>query len=143
VKRKRSSPILLDNRAGKSLGISANAIRKVVRTALAAERAEGALSILVTRNAAIRRLNKKWRGKDQSTNVLSFPQLPPLLGDVVISADYCRMQGEETGSGFRYTFLYYLVHGVLHLLGHDHEKPAEARRMYALTEKILKRAGED
>ena len=138
-RRGGSATVSLEMRSRGPLGVSARTIAKVARAALGKKRL--VLSILVTTNSDIRRLNKKFRGKDEATNVLSFPQDPPLLGDVVISADYCAKQGRETGSGFRYTFLYYLVHGILHLLGHDHEKAADAKKMYALTERILEKAG--
>jgi len=119
------------------------AIRAVARRALQEEGvARGELSILVTGDRAIRRLNARWRGKDASTNVLSFPGRDRFIGDVVISVETCARQGAETGSGFRYTFLFYLVHGILHLLGHDHVRPTQARRMNARTRAILEAAGE-
>ncbi len=143
--------------------IGAAAVRRIARAALLAEGVvRGELSVLVTRDARIRALNSRFRGKDKATNVLSFPQedpfaargtarrgtraIPrraPLIGDVVVSVDTVARQGLATGSGFRYTFAYYLVHGILHLLGHDHHRPAEARRMYRRTREILAAAGED
>ena len=131
----------------KRLIVSAARVRKIARAALAAEGiTSGELSVLVTRDAGIRELNARYRGKDAATNVLSFPQGDPrkggLLGDIAISVDYVDKQGKETGSGFAYTFAYYLVHGVLHLLGHDHHEKNEARRMYRRTEKILRDMGE-
>lgn len=129
------------------LVVPAARVRRIARAALAAEGIErGELSVVITRDAGIRALNARFRGKDKATNVLSFPQDDPrkggLLGDVVISVDYVEKQGKETGSGFAYTFAYYLVHGVLHLLGHDHHEKNEARRMYRRTEKILEELGE-
>jgi probable rRNA maturation factor len=145
----------VDDRAGRRparLKLSTAIIRRIAIAALDAEGVRaGELSIVVTRDPEIRALNARFRGKDKATNVLSFPQddprspgaAVPLIGDVVISLDYVDRQGAETGSGFRYTFLYYLVHGILHLLGHDHHAPAEARRMYRRTREILAAAGED
>ena len=129
------------------LKISSVAVGKIARAALTAEGiAKGELSVLVTRDEKIRVLNRQFRGMDTPTNVLSFPQDDPragkLIGDIAISLDYVDRQGEETGAGFRYTFAFYLVHGVLHLLGYDHHKPADARRMYKRTREILELAGE-
>ena len=129
------------------LKISSVAVGKIARAALTAEGiTKGELSVLLTRDEKIRVLNRKFRGMDTPTNVLSFPQDDPragkLIGDSAISLDYVDRQGEETGAGFRYTFAFYLVHGVLHLLGYDHHKPADARRMYKRTREILELAGE-
>ena len=132
--------IEIDNRA--RARIPTDAVKKVARAALRYEGVRGGeLSILVTHDAAIRKLNKKWRRIDAPTNVLSFPGAGgDVIGDVIVSVDYCRRQGKETGAGFQYTFFYYLVHGILHLLGHDHLRPLESERMYTATERILDRA---
>lgn len=121
-------------------------VRKLAATALATEGiTRGEIAVLVTRDPRIRVLNRTFRRKDKATNVLSFPQDDPKsgghIGDVAISLDYVERQGRETGAGFRFTFAFYLVHGVLHLLGYDHHAPAEARRMYRRTDEILAAAG--
>ena len=101
------------------------------------------LSICLVTDAAIHELNRSWRGKDRPTDVLSFPagplpgEGPRLLGDVVISLDTARRAAKERGSTVEAELERYLVHGLLHLLGHDHHKPAEARRMAALEEQLL------
>ena len=123
-------------------------IRRLAAEALRVEGIErGELSVVVTRDPRIRSLNAEFRAKDKVTNVLSFPQDEPragkLIGDVVISVDTVARQGAQTGSGFRYTFAFYLVHGILHLLGHDHHEPAEAKRMYRRTREILEAVGVD
>jgi probable rRNA maturation factor len=89
------------------------------------------LSILLVGDKAIRRLNRTWRGKDVATDVLSFPAAGPgpLLGDVVISLDTARRVAAGEGRALADELERYLAHGILHLLGHDHEKPAQARRM--------------
>ncbi len=130
--------------------------RRAVRAALAADRPAGAveLSVVLTNNRAVRRLNRDWRGQDKPTNVLSFPaggnasgapRLPPgvpaPLGDVVVAcgvaADEAAAQGKSLGAHLAHL----VVHGVLHLLGHDHEADAEAERMEALEARILRRLG--
>jgi probable rRNA maturation factor len=90
------------------------------------------LSILVVRDATIRRLNRRWRGVDRPTDVLSFPHAEPpggpWLGDVVISLDTAmRRAGSRRAAAAEIDR--YLAHGLLHLLGHDHHRAAEARRM--------------
>lgn len=96
------------------------------------------LSILVTDDTEIRKLNKKFRGKDQTTDVLSFPQdspgrqgFPAILGDVVISLETTRRQATERDASVSEEFLRLLIHGVLHLLRYDHEDVprSEAERM--------------
>lgn len=107
------------------------------------------LSLLLVSDSEIRRLNRDFRGKDQATDVLSFPQLeparelhrsravksgaPPLaLGDVVISIDTARRQARELGENICGRVRTLLIHGLLHLLGYDHEGSiVEARRMFA------------
>ncbi|NPA16156.1 MAG: rRNA maturation RNase YbeY [Aquificae bacterium] len=105
------------------------------------------LSITLTDNDTIRRINREWRGKDRPTDVLSFPidEKPPVyryrvLGDVVISLPYAKKQAEEIGIPYRDEIVRLLTHGILHLLGYDHEVcPAEAKRMFALQDKIFEK----
>mgnify|MGYP005810001211 CR=1 FL=1 len=91
------------------------------------------LSILVVGDAAMRRLNARWRGVDRPTDVLSFPHGGPageaLLGDVVVSLDTARRVARREGRSVGAELDRYLAHGLLHLLGHDHHRPREARRM--------------
>ena len=91
------------------------------------------LSILLVSDREMRRLNRRWRGKDRPTDVLSFPQdegRSALLGDVVISVDTARRQAAEGATTLGREADRLLIHGLLHLLGYDHERsPAEARRM--------------
>jgi len=94
-------------------------------------RSEAELSLLVVGDRAIRALNRRWRRKDRVTDVLSFPAAGPgpLLGDVVISLDTARRAARQAGRTLEDELDRYLAHGLLHLLGHDHERPIEARRM--------------
>ena len=104
------------------------------------------LSILITDDEEVHALNRNYRGKDAPTDVLSFSQMEGeggdpegrLLGDVVISWDRAVRQGEEYGHGTRKELRRLLVHGVLHLLGHDHEgSKEEADRMKTLEDRLL------
>lgn len=98
------------------------------------------LSIVVVTDAAIRRLNRRWRGKDRATDVLSFPVGGPpggLLGDVVVSLDTARRVAREEGRRAGEELDRYLAHGLLHLLGHDHERPRQARRMASAEDALV------
>lgn len=91
----------------------------------------GELSVLVVSDRAIRSLNRTWRGKDQPTDVLSFEQdrSRGLLGDVVISLDTARRQAKEGPRPLSDELARLLAHGLLHLLGHDHEAAGDAKKM--------------
>ena len=98
---------------------------------------EAELSLVLVSDAVMRRLNRRWRGADRPTDVLSFAQAEGqggapegLLGDVVISVDTARRQARERAAPLARELDRLLIHGVLHLLGYDHERsPAEAQRM--------------
>ncbi len=106
--------------------LSAQGTRFLTRLARADE-----LSILVTTDARISRLNGTWRARRRPTDVLSFGAAPGsgVLGDVVISLDTARRQARDRGRPLSDELARLLAHGVLHLLGHDHETDTEAERM--------------
>ena len=76
---------------------------------------------LITGDAELRRLNRAFRKKDYTTDVLSFPATGPGLGDVAISLGRARAQAREFGHSIEQEVSVLMLHGVLHLLGHDHE----------------------
>ncbi len=92
-------------------------------------------------------LNRRYRDRDYATNVLSFPaELPaglqlPLLGDIVICAPVVAREAGEQGKKLRNHYAHLTVHGVLHLLGHEHQHDTEAERMEKLERSILARLG--
>ena len=100
---------------------------------------ETELSVTITGDRAIRRLNRDYLGKDRPTNVISFSLQEGefggisghLLGDVVISADTAAREAEQGGVSSYERLLFLLLHGILHLTGYDHERSgeAEAKRM--------------
>lgn len=103
------------------------------------------LSILLTDDAEIKRLNRRFRKKDKSTDVLSFSQLEgvinpnnTLLGDIVISLETTKRQAGAFKVSSERELLRLLIHGILHLAGYDHEDvpPAEMRRMRRMERKI-------
>jgi len=92
------------------------------------------LSVLVVGPARSRSLNHRYRGKDRATNVLSFPaaaavQPALLLGDLVICPQVLAREARAQGKALRAHWTHLVIHGVLHLVGYDHQRPAEARRM--------------
>ncbi|MEM7434209.1 MAG: rRNA maturation RNase YbeY [Myxococcota bacterium] len=103
------------------------------------------LSILLCDDATIRTLNRRYRDRNKSTDVLAFAMRegpggeaqPTLLGDVVISMPTAVAQAEEHGRTIVDEVTFLLAHGLLHLLGHDHATPAEERDMSARTEALL------
>jgi probable rRNA maturation factor len=97
-------------------------------------RPEVEVSVLVVTDGQIRGLNRTWRGKDKATDVLSFPLSDPPgngphLGDVVVSLDTATRRAKGERRSLAAELDRYLAHGLLHLLGHDHERPGQARRM--------------
>lgn len=108
-------------------------------------------SLLFADDAEVRALNSEWRGKDKPTNVLSFPMLerdellalsadgpPELLGDIALALETCRREAAEKGLPLEHHAAHLIVHGLLHLAGHDHEtSPEDARTMEQLEIKAL------
>ncbi len=122
-------------------------MRRIERTAsrllAATGRPHAALSLSFVGDAAMRRLNREHRGKDRTTDVLSFPLFAPfavpkkalagepelLLGDIVVSVDAAARQAAAYGASLEAEIDRLLVHAVAHLLGHDHEEAAQRDRM--------------
>lgn len=105
---------------------------RVARRMLAALGEARGVTILLTTDRRIRRLNREFRGKDRATDVLSFPspEGDASLGDLAISLDTGRRVAREERRPLAAELDRYLAHGLLHLVGLDHERsPAEARRM--------------
>jgi probable rRNA maturation factor len=91
---------------------------------LAVEVAKGQpFACLISGDAELRRLNREFRGKDYATDVLSFPAAPPAdsLGDLAISLGRARVQAREFGHSIEQEVAILMLHGLLHLLGYDHE----------------------
>jgi probable rRNA maturation factor len=114
-----------------------------VSATLAAEATSGEVSIRVVDEAESRALNRTYRSKDKPTNVLSFAaELPEeveprLLGDLVICAPIVAAEAVAQGKSVQAHWAHLVVHGTLHLLGYDHERIADARRMEARETSIL------
>lgn len=117
---------------------------RAARILEALDEAQSELSLSLVSDEAIRELNAKFRGMDRPTDVLSFSLLEGeaaqfrgnLLGDVVISMETAARQAEELGATLDEELARLLIHGVLHLLGHDHVEEEETRRMRAEEERL-------
>ena len=137
---------------------AASLIRKAAERALTAENVQVPclISVMLTDEEGIHRVNREFRGVDRETDVLSFPlnELTPgafdpetcerdwetgavMLGDMMISIPACEKQGEEFGHGFEREIQYLTVHSVLHLLGYDHVDEGEQKRQMRAREKAI------
>lgn len=101
----------------------------------------GAAAFLFADDETLQDLNKRFRGFDKPTNVLSFPSGGDFLGDVAIAYETCRREAEEEKIAFRDHAAHLIVHGLLHLAGYDHEKDEDAERMEPLETRILAAMG--
>ena len=104
------------------------------------------LAVLLTDDASVRRLNAQWRHVDKPTNVLSFPsahQQGPVasLGDIAIAYETTAREAEEEHKPFPNHLAHLAVHGLLHLLGYDHDNDGDAEKMEGLERVILARLG--
>lgn len=127
-------------------GVSAARVVAAARRLLSAlDETESELTVSLVDDAEMRRLNRDYRGKDRPTDVLAFAMREgvrvagdePVLGDVVISLDSAACQARRHGLSVADEVRTLLIHGVLHLLGYDHERsPAAARRMKAMERRL-------
>ena len=107
------------------------------------------LSIALSDDARQRQLNRQWRGKDSSTNVLSFAQIEPfaplqgMLGDIVLARQTVEREARNLAIPLSHHMVHLVVHGFLHILGYDHESDTQAVTMEALETAILARMGID
>ena len=125
----------------------------VVEPLLTSERLSA--SVLFTTDDEVHALNKEWRGKDKPTNVLSFPMLereallelgeggpPEMLGDIALAYGTCAREAEEKGVSLKDHTAHLLIHGLLHLAGHDHvDSAAQAEAMEQLEIAALAKMG--
>jgi probable rRNA maturation factor len=106
--------------------------------------AEGTVALLLTDDGELQQLNRDFRGKDKPTDVLSFPALPmdrPHLGDIAVAYGVASRDAAVQGKAMADHLTHLLIHGYLHLLGHDHETPAEAGQMEACEIRALAALG--
>ena len=141
--------------AGSRGAITAAEVRRVTRRVLAAEGVAPAVEVEVALadEATVRDLNRLYRGRDEPADVLSFAALEgeafltppgeaPSLGEVVICLPLAQSQASEAGRGVTGELAHLLTHGLLHLLGYDHEDDeAESRRMKTREDELLQSLG--
>lgn len=121
-------------------------IENIVFLVLEEVNQEGMVSIHIVGDKKIRDLNERYRDKDETTDVLSFSALEGEqfqketkdLGDIFISLPQIKKQAEEYEVTNTEEFIRMLVHGILHLMGHDHQEQEEAEKMFSLQKKIIK-----
>ncbi len=112
------------------------------------------VAIVLSDDTALQELNRRFRGLDAPTDVLSFANdtvgpyaglaaSPRYLGDIVISLDRARLQAEQVGAQVVQELQLLIVHGMLHLLGFDHAEPAQKAQMWELQRRILQALGAD
>jgi len=129
--------------------VDEGSLRRLAAEVLSQEEAKGEteLSLIITDDEAIRELNRRFRGVDAPTDVLAFgtgteehfvsaPERPPYLGDVVISYQRALAQAEELGHAVAEELKLLVIHGILHLLGYDHQEEDAARKMREREERI-------
>jgi len=141
--------------ASRAAGVpSSVALRRAAAAAVAAgrrARGDAALAIRIVGRREARSINRRWRAKDYAPNVLSFPAALPaglpkrvkqaLLGDLVICAPVVAAEAKAQGKTAAAHWAHMVVHGVLHLLGHDHMQKPAAQRMERLERRILATLG--
>jgi probable rRNA maturation factor len=155
--------VLVDSEHWKDAGAAKAVIRRALKQAATVLSTKSAgLAIVLTDDAAMRRLNRNWRGIDASTNVLSFATKNPgdwhgfdrldnhpvgnhlidnhlnHLGDIVLAYETVRREARRDGKAFDHHLTHLAVHGFLHLLGYDHGNDTQARRMETTERAILR-----
>ncbi|MCS6909567.1 MAG: rRNA maturation RNase YbeY [Anaerolineales bacterium] len=143
MKARYTIEVLADARQARRVKVKA--IRRAAHAALAHQQATpGALTIRLTGDATLRRLNRKFMGHDVATDVLSFPaEEPGYFGDLAISVTRAAAQAKASGHSLQAELELLVVHGVLHLLGHDHETQAQQARMWAAQAAVLSNLGSE
>jgi probable rRNA maturation factor len=122
-------------------------IRSWIAAALQNQRDEAEVSIRLVGEAEMTALNQNYRGKESSTNVLSFPSDLPadvdssLLGDIVVCAAVVEREAQEQNKSLQAHWSHMLVHGSLHLLGYDHIEDKQAEQMETMETTIMKSLG--
>ncbi|OMQ03669.1 rRNA maturation RNase YbeY [Bacillus sp. GZB] len=140
--------------------VSADALQEVEKLLQFAAEKEGVqdqaeVSVTIVTNEEITEINRDYRGKDTPTDVISFAleeegedeveivgaDMPPVLGDIIISADRTKEQAEEYGHSFMRELGFLAVHGFLHLLGYDHMTKEEEEEMFSKQKDLLDEYG--
>ncbi len=123
----------VDVRFEKPVGVTGAWVRRVVVRTLKAERSSADISVLVTDDRHMGKINKRFLNHDYATDVISFD-----TGDLVVSADFAKRYSRDHGIPYKEELARYLIHGTLHLLGYDDRNKKDFTRMHGRQEAILK-----
>ena len=131
--------IVIEEKAWRAAEPRARALARAaaVATLKAEKRSDANIAILLAADARLQALNSAFRGKDAPTNVLSFPGAGDHLGDIAVALGVCAREAAEQGKTLAAHLQHLTAHGVLHLLGYDHETDAEAEAMEARERQVL------
>ena len=129
---------------GRARGLSGSEVRRIADAVLLGERREAELSVSFVGRATMRALNREHKGKDRPTDVLAFSLSQPgnrLVGDIYICPTVAREQADRLGLSPRQELARLVVHGVLHVLGHDHPEGPDREQspMWRRQERYLRR----
>jgi probable rRNA maturation factor len=144
-----SVDIITESPLWKAIPSARATLRRAVAAAAPKELRSAEIAIVLTDDQSIRALNRQWRGRDEATNVLSFPAprdergdgVPVHVGDIVIAYETTAREAAAEGKSFLHHLSHLAVHGFLHLVGYDHESYDEAETMESLERRILARLG--
>ncbi|HPN90297.1 MAG TPA: rRNA maturation RNase YbeY [Bacilli bacterium] len=123
-------------------------IRSLARMVKKVEKVKGrhVLSVIFVNEEEMHQINKQYRNIDRSTDVISFAEvdsgydhLPYELGDIFVNTDRVKSQADSFGHSEKREFAFLILHGMLHLLGYDHQTETDEKRMFALQDEILNR----
>ena len=134
----------IDDRAWTKAVPNAAGLAREAAGAAAALGGEGSIAILFTNDATVRRLNARFRDRDAATNVLAFPASANVeghLGDIALAFGVCAREAAEQDKVLVDHLRHLVIHGVLHLLGYDHQAEDQARRMEAVERDLLAALG--
>ena len=144
-----SIDIVIESQEWNAIPSAEAVIRRAIEAAWSPRRDHAEVVVLLTDDQSVRTLNGRWRGRDEPTNVLAFPArsagqdggAPRMLGDIVVAFGVASREASAEGQSLLHHLAHLAVHGFLHLLGYDHESPAEAETMESLERTILARLG--
>jgi probable rRNA maturation factor len=135
------STLTVDVTDGRGRAVAGGSLARWIRS-IAPASARGALAIAIVPDAQIRKLNRRYRRVDKPTDVLSFSSdTPGVLGDIVIARGISRRQAREHRHGVETELRILALHGLLHLIGYDHDNVKDAGRMRRAEERLRRKGG--
>jgi probable rRNA maturation factor len=151
-RRAPSIDVVIESARWQNVPRAARVVRRAIAAAVPAGARNAELSVILTSDRAIRTLNRRWRGHDKPTNVLSFPApartlgkiprgAPRHLGDIVLAYETVAREARAEGKPLDHHIAHLALHGFLHLLGYDHESHGQAEAMERRERRILARLG--